>query len=97
MGQGYPRLEGVRSGRYKYIRYFDAELNQQHAISLTASREGEQPVFEELFDLELDSMERVNLADDPDQKQLRDRMRIRCHELLLEAKGGMDPPDTYIR
>lgn len=96
MGQGYPRIEAVRNERFKYIRYFDPEKNQPHRFSLMASIEGEQAVYEELFDLEADPLERRNLAGDPDYSATLEQMRRRCHELLLEAKDGDAPPDTYL-
>jgi arylsulfatase A-like enzyme len=97
MGQGYPRIEGVRSENYKYIRYFDPELNRPHALALKASIEGEQPVYEELFDLRMDPMERVNLAGDPGATDVLERMRARNRELLIEAIGNSGPPDTYLQ
>ena len=65
-----PRCEGVRSPKWKYIRYID-----------------EDPVYEELYDLEKDAEEVNNLRDDPAYAGELTRLRNRCDELLSEAKG----------
>ncbi|MEM6803823.1 MAG: sulfatase-like hydrolase/transferase [Bacteroidota bacterium] len=104
---GNPRIESVREGNWKYIRYFRNEngippkgkaayamtedraaLYQAHR---TASIEGEEPIYEELFDLEADPFENDNLADIELYKAKLERMRILCKEMLLEAKGAGEP------
>ena len=65
-----PPSEGVRTERWKYIRYFE-----------------QQPVYEELYDLEHDRLETRNLIDDPQYAQQRDQLRKRCDELIQEVKG----------
>lgn len=62
------RSEGVRSKRWKYIRYPDAK-----------------PVYEQLFDLAADPLERTNLAGAPDRVRILDALRRRCDELKKEA------------
>jgi arylsulfatase A-like enzyme len=97
MGQNYPRMEGVRSERYKYIRYFDKKRDQHHFDSLTASLRGEPPIYEELFDLAKDPHEMQNLAGNDRYTKTLDESRQRCRELLIEAKGGDDPPATHVQ
>ena len=65
-----PRSEGVRSQKWKYIRYVD-----------------EDPVYEELFDLEKDHDEAENLSENPVFAGKLSRMRSRCDKRLGEAKG----------
>ncbi|MEO1244362.1 MAG: sulfatase-like hydrolase/transferase [Pseudomonadota bacterium] len=95
-GQGYPRIEGVRSERYKYIRYFDPGSNPSHLESLTATIDGEQPVFEELYDLHSDPLETANLANMPEHAGTLNTLRTRCDSLLVEAIGGVERPDTIL-
>ena len=64
-----PKSEGVRTDRWKYVRYTDFE-----------------PVYEELYDLETDPLERKNLADAPEFKMQLTQLRDRCDELIREAE-----------
>ncbi|NOZ24031.1 MAG: sulfatase [Planctomycetes bacterium] len=59
-----PRCEGVRTGRWKYIRYI-----------------AENPVYEQLFDLQTDPLEETNLAGDPRYQSTLRELRNRCDEL----------------
>ena len=96
MGQNYPRIEGVRSEDFKYIRYFDKKKDQHHILSLTASIQGEEPIYEELYDLKNDPLEMGNLATSPAHSSILAKYRERCRELVVEAKGGSDYPKTHI-
>jgi len=96
MGQNYPRIEGVRGERYKYLRYFDKKKDQHHYHALTASIRGEQAIHEELYDLRRDPHETRNLADDPAHAATLDQMRARCQTLVTELYGD-EPPDTHVR
>ena len=64
-----PRNEGVRTPRYKYLRYIDS-----------------QPLFEELYDLEADPAETVNLATHPAHQQTLQTMRTQWATLREQAK-----------
>ena len=64
-----PKSEGVRTERWKYIRYFE-----------------QQPVYEELYDLENDPHESRNLVSDPGYARELDQLRKRCSELIQKAK-----------
>ncbi len=100
--QPYPRMEAVRSKDFKYIRYFDKANDRHHFHSLTATiegmepfPEGEEPIYEELFDLRSDPNEGTNLVGDPEYAETLDAMRERCQELVTELYGD-GPPDTYV-
>jgi arylsulfatase A-like enzyme len=59
-----PKTEGIRTERWKYIRYPETS-----------------PVFEQLFDLEQDPLERQNLANKPEHAAELTRLRMMCdHE-----------------
>ncbi len=96
MGQNYPRMEGVRSKDFKYIRYFDKKKDQHHILSLTASIRGETPIYEELYDLKSDPREEKNLAGSPAYGKVLEKYRERCRELVAEARGGANYPKTHI-
>ena len=64
-----PRSEGVRTRRWKYIRYID-----------------QVPVREELYDLQADPTERVNLAGEGQHADRLRELRERC-ESLIGASG----------
>lgn len=96
MGQNYPRIKGVRSNKYKYIRYFDKKKDQHHILSLTASILCEEPIYEELYDLQRDPHEETNLFDSPAYQDLLEKYRKRCKELVVKAKSSDDYPKTHI-
>ena len=65
-----PPSEGVRSRKWKYIRYF-----------------AQEPIYEELYDLATDPEETQNLCQSAAYAQAMDRSRLRCDQLLAEARG----------
>ena len=95
MGQNYPRMEAVRGKRFKYIRYFDKKKDKPHHIALTASIRGEQPIYEELYNIQKDPGETTNLANSAEHKHIFTRLRARCQELVTEAKGSDNYPKTH--
>ena len=96
MGQNYPRIEGVRSENYKYLRYFDKQKDQHHILSLSASIQGEEAIYEELYDLKNDPQEKQNLANSLSHRDILNKYRDRCRKLVVTAKGGSDYPKTHI-
>lgn len=64
-----PASEGVRTDRYKYLRYVNRE-----------------PVHEELYDLQSDPNESENLAEDPEHKNLLQRMRKNWKRMRQRAR-----------
>ena len=68
---GMAKSEGVRTKRWKYIRYFE-----------------QNPVYEELYDLESDPHESQNLAGGPSVAAQLTEMRLRCTELSQMAASN---------
>jgi len=93
--QNYPRMEGVRTQRWKYIRYFDKAMDQGYEEMLMASVNGEQPVYEELFDLEKDPVEVQNLIADPACQDILKSLRTK-NAVLLKQHRGASPLNTYV-
>ena len=81
--QGYPRMEAVRAVEWKYIRYF-SRANDRSLYLPDASINGEQPIYEELFNLKADPKEQVNLANHPEYKEVLERYGNRCQKLVSE-------------
>lgn len=66
-----------------------------YARWLSASILGEEPVYEELFDLDRDPDEATNLAADPAHATDLDRLRTEARRLVREARGdAQDAPRT---
>ncbi|WP_379712348.1 sulfatase-like hydrolase/transferase [Haloferula chungangensis] len=85
--QGYPRMEAVRGGQFKYIRYFRKDLDRLKYLP-DASISGEQPIYEELFDLKKDPGEKNNLAGHPEYASLLKQHRARCQQLVEDLAGS---------
>ncbi|SFB53544.1 sulfatase family protein [Algoriphagus aquimarinus] len=96
MEQNYPRSEAVRTKDWKYIRYFSKDEDQHHILSLISTILGEEPIYEELYDLKNDPNEVNNLANKPGSQELMEMFRKRCAELLKKAKEDNELPNTYI-
>ncbi|MDA7920642.1 sulfatase-like hydrolase/transferase [Verrucomicrobiales bacterium] len=80
--QGYPRHDAVRSEQYKYIRYFSRENDRKQYLPDGIA--GEEPIYEELFDLKNDPTEQVNLAENHAFAEVLKAHRERCRELASE-------------
>jgi len=74
-----PACEAVVGGRLKYIRFLRAEDSREIP--------GERPLYEMLFDLEADPLERLNLAGDARRFDDLKRLRARCDALELQASS----------
>ncbi len=103
--QNYPRSESVRTKDWKYIRYFARTEDpsqtgpfrgtlDNYIECLTSPLNGEQAVYEELFDLVNDPGEVHNLAGDKTANTKLNELRERILVLGREAKGDDSPPLT---
>ncbi|MDF7823581.1 sulfatase-like hydrolase/transferase [Pontiellaceae bacterium B12227] len=81
--QGYPRMEAVRGTEWKYIRYFSKENDRKQYLP-DASINGEQPIYEELFNIKDDPKEKHNLAANPEYRSILNQYQTRCRELVTE-------------
>lgn len=93
--QGYPRMEGVRSHKWKYIRYFDRNNDQHYSDMIDASIKGEQAIYEELFDLENDPDEIHNLIADPAHASIVEELRQKNGVLVMQYRGSA-PLNTHV-
>lgn len=98
--QNYPKSECVRTRDWKYIRYFErTEDPQQHRKRyrgtldnyedfLDASILGEiQPIYEELYDLQSDPYETINLAQNEKDGFKLKELREQLIHLAMKARG----------
>lgn len=85
--QNYPRMEGVRTEQWKYIRYFDKAKDQEYADMLVASINGEQPIYEELYDLINDPAESHNVIAGPSNSLILEQLRAENAVLVKEYRG----------
>ncbi|NQV35086.1 MAG: sulfatase-like hydrolase/transferase, partial [Phycisphaeraceae bacterium] len=76
-GRDTPFSEGIRKGKWKYIRMFDgvAPYTEQHTLFA-----GRAPDFEQLFDLQKDPEERMNLMQAYQDTDLLASMRRLCQQ-----------------
>jgi len=93
--QNYPRMEAVRTHKWKYVRYFDKEKDQHYSDMINASIEGERPIYEELFDLENDPEEIHNVLSDPDNAAIVENLRQKNADLVKRFRG-VGELDTYV-
>jgi len=94
--QNYARMEAVRTHQWKYVRYFDKEKDQEYADMLVASINGEQPVYEELFDLINDPSESYNVISEPINRAILEQLRAENAALVKEYRGT-GPLNTYFK
>ena len=86
--QNYPITQGVRSQRWKYIRYWPLRpVPKDYREILNLGLTGDPPPYEELFDLQNDPREQTNLAAAAEQRETLARLRARCVVLQREALG----------
>jgi len=72
-GRDTPFQEGIREGKWKYIRMFDGKAGRYDESHVDFS--GKEPEFEMLFDLEADPGETRNLIGDHEGSEMVNRFR----------------------
>jgi len=95
MIQNYPRTESVRTHKWKYTRYFDKKNDGPYEIVINNSINGEQPIYEELFDIENDPNEVHNLINNDEHQQTVEQLRLKNKELVKKYRGK-EPLKTII-
>ena len=93
--QDYPRMEGVRTHQWKYVRYFDKAKDQHYSDMINASIAGELPIYEELFDLKNDPEEINNLITAPEHGDISQSLRQKNAELVKRFRGEGEL-DTHV-
>jgi len=85
-GRDTPFSEGIRKGKWKYIRMYDGvkKYSEKHI-----DFEGRDPDFEQLFDLEKDPAEKHNLAGEyaSSGKDILSNLRKLCREKSSELNN----------
>ena len=87
-GRDNPFQEGIRRGKWKYIRMYDGVVPYDETDVDFAGR---APEFEMLFDLEADPGERETLIASPVDSPLLAELRQRCAEQADSAHLGICP------
>jgi len=89
IGRDNPFIEAVRTRKLKYVRYFAHPGNYYRDEQ--ADFTGQEPVFEQLFDLQADPLEKRNLVAEPKYQgilsDLRNRCRKRSADLIARRKA----------
>ena len=75
--RGNPFCEGIRKGNWKYIRMYTG-INNYTETDLNFKKRN--PDFEQLFDLDNDPTEHINLIKDYEGKPLLEELRIKCEK-----------------
>lgn len=76
-----PFCEGIRTGKWKYIRMYDG-VNRYKEKDIDF--EGRTPEFEQLFDLSADPGERVNLIGEYENTTLLDSLRQKVKDYSVD-------------
>ncbi len=81
-GRDNPFQEGIREGRWKYIRMFDGRKDRYEESDVDFA--GREPEFEMLFDLASDPGETENLVEAMEGEELLDRLRVRVADWSID-------------
>lgn len=96
--RGNPFQQGIRDERWKYISYYRPE---KQAEEIASGKEKQRyqyseddlkfegaPLYEQLFDLEKDPGETVNLAENPEYQAVLEQLRARCDDASAELNAS---------
>lgn len=80
------------SQRWQTKKYYGVSPSERrrYLASLTASIDGEQPVYEELYDLVNDPAETANLVGDQRYQEELLKLRLQCQQAVAKAYGDRD-------
>lgn len=84
--------EKRKSGNKSKSHVDSAEERRLYENWGVASIKGEKPVYEELFDLENDPTESINLVNDPVYSEQLSLLRACCQAGVIEARGDFTEP-----
>ena len=82
MGWHNPLIEGVRTKRWKYVRYFKNPGGRY--TDEDVDFRNQEPIFEQLFDLKDDPAEVKNLAGNVQHAKRLKQLRARCKKYSEE-------------
>ncbi|HCC70756.1 MAG TPA: hypothetical protein DEQ09_06355 [Bacteroidales bacterium] len=74
-GRDNPFIEGIRKGRWKYLRMYDGVVSYSEEDLDFRNRE---PKFEQLFDLKADPGEKINLIKEYEGSELLQQLKEKC-------------------
>jgi arylsulfatase A-like enzyme len=80
--QGYPRQESLRTKEYKYIRSFSKTKDRKKYLPEQTAKTGELPIYEELYHIKTDKLERHNLAGNPEYQVVLNQFRAQISKSL---------------
>jgi len=102
-----PRFKYIRYFKNSRERWQSPTKNSSYQVSpaeaaayrtsLDASIKGEEPVYQELFDLKNDPLELANLVADPAHQKTLKKMRQQCRAHVSLARGDYRKPPASIR
>jgi arylsulfatase A-like enzyme len=92
-GRDTPFQEGIRFGKWKYIRMFDGKTGYKESDVDFSNRE---PDFETLFDLEADPAEMNNLVDSQDESEILATLRSKCATHSKSLNGLREAFKNYV-
>lgn len=92
-GRDTPFQEGIRRGKWKYIRMYDGKTGYDEADVDFRNR---KPEFEMLFDLEADPEEMNNLVETHADSEILADLRERCAEWSKQMNGAREGYKNYI-
>ena len=76
-GRDDPVYEGIRQGKWKYIRMFD---HSGRYVEEDVDFRDREPDYEQLFNLELDPTEHFNLVGQYEGSALLEELRVKCSD-----------------
>ena len=95
-GRDGPYCEALRTPKWKYIRFYRHQLEERLPARYkeVVDFDGIEPIYEQLFDLESDSGETLNLADALDHADVLEKLRLECrrlsNDLVAKSKQGRE-------